>query len=385
MLRLLLLSLFMLAAFAPAQAQERFDAPPYAQRGVYAIGTMELTIEDEDRPLDVTLWYPADATPGEEPIASYPLSGLLRVPGEAYRDASLAADGAPFPLILFSHGSESSRVLSLFLTEHLASRGFIVMAADHPGNNVDARLNRATDFPVAYALRPFDVLRQLDYAAEVLNAPGGQMEGMIDMEQVGVMGHSFGGWTALSAAGGRVDFPALRAFCEANPNDSVCFLADDEAAVAQARGYDEIPAAPWEAVADERIGAVVALAPWNGPLLELSQVTAPTLIVVGSGDAITLPERDAYDIYDRLPGDRSLMTLELAGHNIFIDACPDLLIQFGFQSTCTDPVWDMARAHDLTNHAVTAFFQATLRGDRDADAALQPNTLDFRGVTFQRD
>jgi len=386
MLRFSLFAILLLGLIISIQAQERFDAPPYAIDGDYAVGTAELTIEDEERPLTATVWYPADATPGEEPVVSYPLTRLIRVGGEAYRDAAPLAEGAPYPLIVFSHGSDASRVLYLTLMEHLASRGFVVIAADHPGNNVETRLANGSNYATSYALRPDDVLRQIDYAADVLNAEGGLLEGLIDTEQVGVMGHSFGGWTALSVAGGRVDFSGLQAHCDTvEGDDNTCFVLDLESEIAAARGYDQAPGSPWEATTDERIQAVVALAPWNGPVLELSEATVPTLIVVGSQDQVTIPERDAYDIYERLPRERGLMVLENAGHYAFVDQCSDIFVQFDLQYACTDPVWDMARVHDLTNHATTAFFLSTLSGDADAAAVLETVGEDFVGVTYQQD
>ncbi|MCA9914592.1 MAG: prolyl oligopeptidase family serine peptidase [Anaerolineae bacterium] len=383
MLRFSALLLLMTALIIPAQAQERFDAPTYAHRGDYAVGTMELTIQDEDRPLNVTVWYPANATPGEEPLVSYPVTGLLRLPGHAYRDAEPLQEDAPYPLIVFSHGSGGGRALSLYYTQHLASQGFIVMAADHPGNDIAARMGDATDFAVSYAERPRDLVRQIDYAADVLNAEDGFFAGMIDMENVGVSGHSFGGWTVLSAAGGRIDFPSLREYCSAVEDENTCFMLDLEEETAAARGFDSVPDAPWEAISDDRIKAVVALAPWNGPLLELSQVTAPTLIIVGGGDTVTVPERDAYPIYEALQSPKALMTLQLGNHYMFVDECPELLVQLGFQYACTDPVWDMARAHDLTNQVATAFFRTYLKGDEEAAAALDPAAVDFPGVVYQ--
>ncbi len=39
-----------------------------------------------------------------------------------------------FPLVIYSHGNGGLRYVSAFLTEHLASHGFVVMAPDHTGN-----------------------------------------------------------------------------------------------------------------------------------------------------------------------------------------------------------------------------------------------------------
>ena len=54
----------------PVHAQERFDAPLYAQKGPYAVGTMERIIEDDERPLELSVWYPADADEQLEPVLS---------------------------------------------------------------------------------------------------------------------------------------------------------------------------------------------------------------------------------------------------------------------------------------------------------------------------
>ena len=48
----------------------------------------------------------------------------------------------------------------------------------------------------------------------------------------------------------------------------------------------------------------------------------------------------------------------------------------------TDPVWDMNRAHDLINHFATAFLLDTLKGDKEAHAALLPDAVSFPGIEY---
>ncbi len=48
-------------------------------------------------------------------------------PNAAVRDAALDRRGAPYPTILFFHGNGGVRAQSYFLTEHLASHGFVVV------------------------------------------------------------------------------------------------------------------------------------------------------------------------------------------------------------------------------------------------------------------
>lgn len=363
------------------QAQ-RFDAPSFAQPGPFAVGTRDVVIEGAGRDLRTTIWYPAV---GDEAVVRYDFIPLLQVPGRGIRDGEPATDDQPFPLVIFSHGSGGSRVLGLFITEHLASHGFVVMAADHPGNNVQSSLVGEADFITNYAQRPIDVLRQINYATTVLNADDGFLAGRVDTDRIGVMGHSFGGLTALLAGGGRLDFNQLDTFCATHTDDGVCFLQPLEADIAAARGMATAPTGTWEATTDPRIKAIAAFAPWNGPILNVDAITAPTLIIVGSEDLVTPAERDAYSMYDRLSVRRSLVTFELAGHSIFVDECPAVLVNFGVQDVCSDPVWDMVRVHDITNHITTAFFAHHLRGNAQAAALLEPNAVNFTGVTYQVD
>lgn len=384
----LMLCSLLFVATLPLIAQ-RPDAPPYAQRGPYAVGTRDLRINDEQRPLNVTIWYPTEGNPGSEPIHNYPLLLTFTVPGHAYLNAAPLAADTPYPLIIFSHGSGGSRVLSLFYTEHLASHGFVVIAADHPGNNVvntgaGGILGGSQDFAGSYALRPNDVLRQIALAEELNTA--GDLAGLIDLERIGVTGHSFGGWTALSAAGARLDFASLNNWCTANEGsdgENVCFVRSLEQRIADIRELAALPTGAWDGTTDARIQAVVALAPWNAPILDFAAITTPSLIVVGSGDQITIPERDAYTAYAEITAPKALLTLDYAGHYIFIDECPPVFATLNIFDECADVVWDMPRAHDLINHAATAFFLAHLQDDEQAAAALAD--IEFPGVAFKRE
>ena len=58
------------------------DAPPYALHGPYWVGTREFVIEpDSERPLPVTVWYPALDEDGAENYAVYDM-GISDLLGE---------------------------------------------------------------------------------------------------------------------------------------------------------------------------------------------------------------------------------------------------------------------------------------------------------------
>ena len=53
--------------------------------------------------------------------------------GRASRDAEPDASGGAYPLVIVSHGYLGSRLLLTYLTENLASKGYVVVAIDHAG------------------------------------------------------------------------------------------------------------------------------------------------------------------------------------------------------------------------------------------------------------
>jgi predicted dienelactone hydrolase len=263
------------------------------------------------------------------------------------------------------------------------------MAADHPGSTFggisgDSVLEN-------FALRPTDVLRQIAFA-ETLTAPGGALAGLIDMNRVAVTGHSFGGFTAISAGGARLNFAELKAWCDSKPDpalmpDSSCNLLNSADKIAALRGLSAPPDGLWEPTSDPRIRAMLLQAPSSGPAFGktgLAAVTIPTMIIVGSKDAATIPERDAYPMYEGISSSRKmLVVLQHANHYIFVDECVPALVVLNQYPRCSDAVWDMDRAHDLINHLGTAFFLATLKDDTKAKNALEISAAAFPGVDYR--
>lgn len=379
---------------SPAAAAPRPDAPEYAKPGPYPVGTRELRIEDAanaGRPLVGTVWYPAIKGPNDKEQTTY-TAGLLSDTGRAIREAAPEPKGGPYPLIIFSHGFMGLRLQSLWYTEHLASYGFVVLAVDHPGSTLfDYQKGTVVE---NWALRPLDILREIGYAEKTLNASGGPLAGIIAMDRIAVTGHSLGGYTTLAAAGGRLDFDSLQAWCASKPDaalkpESLCGPgAPDPVAIAKGRGLSAPPGGPWPATSDPRIKAAVALAPALSPIFGkegLASVSIPTMILVGSKDQSTIPERDAYTAFDWISSKtRALGVLENAGHYVFVQSCPPIAIALNLYWGCSDQVWDMDRAHDLINQMATPFFLEVLKGDSKAAAVIQEGKVNFVGVRYKR-
>ncbi len=67
---------------------------------------------------------------------------LFKRPRGSYPDAPLARDGAPFPVVVMSHGDAGSRYNMQTVCEHLAAYGYVVVAPEHTGNTPYAMIGR---------------------------------------------------------------------------------------------------------------------------------------------------------------------------------------------------------------------------------------------------
>ena len=102
-----------------------------------------------------------------------------------------------FPLLIFSHGFQSIAIQSLGLMEHLASHGFVVVSISHTGNVQD---DTSSENPLAD--RYPDVVATINMLEWMNHSPTHRLHKVLDTQNVGVLGHSFGGLTVqLMAAG----------------------------------------------------------------------------------------------------------------------------------------------------------------------------------------
>ncbi len=389
----------------------RPDAPYYALHGPYWVGTREFVIEpDSERPLPLTVWYPALNPDGVAEEVTYAYDNFASIegfiePGQAIVDAGPDATGGPYPLVIFSHGSVEYRYAYAYLTEHLASQGFVVMAVDHTGNTIAYTVDPevagenmegwAASFVTTAVHRPADVQRTIDYAANLTREDQG-LAGMIDLEHIGVIGHSYGGYTALVSAGAQVNVSPLRAWCETQSTDPALqnhlgyvmfcsIFAASEAQILAMRGSTSQPGELWPPFDVSGVDAIVPISPFAPFAPEsFEQVDIPALLIVGTNDFFPTIYPDTVRTYESLAGDhKGLVAFENASHFFPLVKCSDWALQLGMYPWCSDSVWDMDRAHDLINHFITAFLLATLKDDPDASAALAPDAAQFPGITYE--
>ncbi|MBH8563856.1 alpha/beta hydrolase [Nostoc sp. CENA67] len=215
-----------------------------------------------------------------------------RLPVDLYLPQATPEQGPPFPLIVISHGIASDRYAFAYLAEHLASYGFAVAALEHPGSNAEriqqyfaglASPPNATEF----INRPLDIKFLLD-ELQRREKFDPTLQGKLNFQQIGAIGQSFGGYTVLSLAGAKINFPELRRDCNpANSSLNLSLILQCQATDLLPKNYD---------LNDDRIKAIIAINPIDSSILSqsgISQIQVPVMLVAGSQDifAPAVPEQ----------------------------------------------------------------------------------------------
>ena len=196
-------------------------APDPTQFGPYPVGVRTVVYEDTGRrkpdgtprQLVTEIWYPAVQSTRGQPTVSYDIFAVFTPEqkvsiGEgvipllqtaAVRDALPATKHGTFPLIIFSHGQAAIRWQSTYLTVLLASHGYIVASTDHEGGTLfDVVRGQLQNVAVGVETRPVDVTYLLNRLSRLKEED--PLFGLIDLEKIGVTGHSFGALTSLRVA-----------------------------------------------------------------------------------------------------------------------------------------------------------------------------------------
>jgi predicted dienelactone hydrolase len=245
----------------------------------------------------------------------------------------------PFPVIVFSHGLGGSREGYKYLGSHWASHGYVSVHINHLGSDTAVltksgrpmrELRRAATDPGIALERPLDVRFVLDQL-EKMNQGGSPLAHRLDLQRVGMAGHSFGAWTTLVVAG-------------------------------QNLGRERAEAS----LADPRVKAAIAM---SAPVPRKREnfdrayggIHIPILHMTGTRDDSPLGETKAAERrvpYDHIHGaDQYLVTFQGGDHMIFSGRLTG--------SREKDPLFQ-----DLIRQGTVAFWDAYLKGDAEAKAWL---------------
>ena len=358
------------------------DAPDLSARGKYKVGVKTVTLVNSnqidilhsqsgkdpvyDRHLTVEIWYPAILPEGKKERVVYnQFMGLFHdstrplvpftFPGRALRDATPEKRQEGYPLIIVSHGYPGNRLIMTWLTENLASKGYVVVAIDHAESTFSDKaafqstlLNRSKD--ILFVLNQVDLLSKADSKSF--------LSGLVDAGNTGLIGYSMGGYGVLNAAGARCG-PKLDTFFRYITGGSTAItglLAGDAG--------DKIPI-------DPRIKAVVAFAPWGmqrGVWTPegLKGIRVPTFLVAGDQDDVSGYEDGIKAIYkSAVNSKRYLLTYTNARHNIAPNPPPPETLKagvpYGEYSFYAEPAWKEQRINNINQHFVTAFLGSYLQ------------------------
>ena len=359
-----------------APSRPAVDAPELAQLGPFGVGvrTIDLvqaaqddvlafdpatgTVPKHDRPLTVDLWYPAVVGAGARPetyagsLTAEPPAPPTQFtrPGIAVRDAERAT--GRFPLVIVSHGYDNESVLLSWLTENLASKGYVVAAIRHR----DPPITERTKFPGPLLRRPLDIA----FVAQSLQGALAEANG-VDASRIALVGYSMGGYGVLTAAGGELD-----------PASPAAGLVPGGLMKSLSRDGDRR-----DSVRVSGVKAVVGIAPAGGALNAwgaggLGQITAPLLLISGDRDGTVDYKSGARAFFDAAThSNRYLLTFRGAGHRIGLGPAPmEMRSRLWDQDWFADSVWSADRVVGINLHFITAFLDRYVKDDASRAAYL---------------
>lgn len=252
----------------------------------------------------------------------------------------LPAETNAAPVIVFSHGLGGSRENNPYLGRHWAARGYVAVFVQHPGSDESVwkdkpavermgALRRAASVN-NLLLRAKDIPVVLDQLEKWNGLKGNVLGGRLDLEHIGMSGHSFGAVTTQAVSGQKFAMGLYR-------------------------------------LTDTRIKAALALSP-SAPRLgradhAFGEVAVPWMLMTGTRDVAPVGDSDVASrlaVFPALPkGGKYELVLEGAEHSAFGDR----------------PLPGDREARNPNHHRSilalsTAFWDAYLRGDIAAKAWL---------------
>jgi predicted dienelactone hydrolase len=358
------------------------DAPELAPRGEFKVGVRTLDFVNKgqidvlkskggidpvyDRPIKVEVWYPANLLEGSKESVVYDevmgTSNDLKRPlipftfaGRASRDAAPLTANGGFPLIIVSHGYVGSRFLLTYLTENLASKGYIVVAIDH----TESTFRDANGFQSTLLNRSKDVLFVLNQMADLGKTNSKNfLSGLVDANNTALIGYSMGGYGVLNVAGAGYSEGAVKLFGSISGGSKAI-----EVRTANNESY--------KSSMDSRIKAVVAFAPWGmergvWDAEGLKGLKTPTFFVAGSQDDISGYEKGIKAIYNgAINANRYMLTYMNARHNVAPNPPPSESLKSGLPFDeyyrYAEPSWNERRINNINQHFVTAFLGIHLK------------------------
>ena len=281
------------------------------------VGSIQLRVQDEIKGIS----FPV--------LVHYP----TRTPSKATAFGPYAMDVSPdadimegrFPLVVISHGNGGSHLLYRTISTYLAKNGYVVAMLEHYGNNrnnnhLENTTENLINRPQHVILTIDEILSENRFGKYILN------------QNIAVIGHSMGGYTALALAGGV-------------PRTKEGLII-------------EVPS-------DPRIKAIVLLAPGTGWFKNaLEKVTVPILLLTAEHDHVT-PAWNAEIVLNGVPDKSKVIfqMIENAGHFSFLSPFPKDMKNAGFLPSNDPEGFDRERFHTQLPINILDFLNNELMND----------------------
>jgi predicted dienelactone hydrolase len=272
-----------------------------------------------DHVLRGVVWYPAESSGEEQDQYVGPPDAPLFFAGHAAKDATFAPSFDNYPLIALSHGTGGSAMQMAWLGTYLASRGYIAVAVNHPGNNA------VTGYTIQGFAEGWERAKDISTViGDMLRDP--RFGERIDAGRIGAAGFSYGGYTMMELAGATTDVQQLLAWCAqvknpCNPPEMPDLWEKFKAAEQQPDVQDAMAHAG-DSYRDPRIRAVFAIAPAPARAFtseSLHKITIPVEIVAGASDTIAPPADNAEFFAHDISGAKLTILPGGVGHYTFLD------------------------------------------------------------------
>jgi predicted dienelactone hydrolase len=260
------------------------------------------------------LWFPTDAKPAQEQVSSR----------DVFKSYPTIKEAKPvsekLPIILLSHGTGGGRLTMAWLATALARAGYLVAAVDHWGNTFD---NPIPEYFIKFWERPQDLSFVLTSLLEDKN-----WANVIDERSVAAVGFSLGGYTVISAAGGKMDYERLGSFSNTEQGRKEADIPEMPGLLEKIKAgdygseYDRVK----DKLHDQRIKCVVALSPAIGQGFDkkgLSGIRIPVFIVGAENDVIAPLKTNAAHYAQNIRGSKVTILPGQVGHYVFLNECTD--------------------------------------------------------------
>ncbi len=326
------------------KAIKESEIPTLQGVGIRSFSFLDKT---RNRNLITKVWYPTEANEGTR------LSFIFD--SGAIEGAAWPAAREKLPVVFLSHGSGGYAETLSWLASLLASHGFLVIAPNHPGDTF-GNTNPNGIF------RKWERARDITYIIDHLDSVP-ELAGRADKARMGIAGFSMGGYAALALGGVGFDRKSYESYCASHASPDCRLFDGVNRAKLDSKG-EQVN------LADSRLRAVLALAPFGGPGAVVGKQNGVAIYIAGTLDDEILPfEKNARHYSNLIPQSR-FKEFPKGGHYAMVGPCTEKGKLFASE-ICADRFGvDRAKIQGELGPEVLAFFRDSLGGKKCALGAI---------------